>query len=81
MVDMLKSVSVPVLLVHDHDDRTIPFSHAMQLHEASSHHTEIFATSNLGHKRLLTSKDVVDKVINFIRDNTPVSEASQEGAS
>lgn len=81
MVDMLKSVSVPVLLVHDHGDRTIPFSHAIQLHEASGDRAEFFATSNLGHKRLLTNKDVVDKVINFIQNNTPASGVPQEGAA
>lgn len=70
MADMLKSVSAPLLVVHDRDDRSIPFAHALQLREAARGPAELLATSGLGHRRVLRDRDVVSKVVEFI-DGTP----------
>ena len=72
MPDILKSVSAPVLVVHDRDDKVIPFSHALQLHGSAHGPSEVFATSGLGHRRVLGDRDVVRKVVEFIEGSAPV---------
>jgi pimeloyl-ACP methyl ester carboxylesterase len=80
MTDMLKAVSAPLLVVHDHDDRSIPFAQALQLREASRGPAELFATSGLGHRRVLRNRDVVRKVVGFIADWS-TRNAATEGVS
>lgn len=66
MLEILNATSVPLLVVHDRDDSVIPFAHAEQLHGSACGPSELFATSGLGHKRLLGDPGVVDRVVAFI---------------
>lgn len=77
--DMMKSVFAPVLVVHDRDDRVIPFAHALQLHDSSHGPSEVFATSGLGHKRLLRDRGVVRKVVEFIVGSPSAPDPVTEG--
>lgn len=78
MADMLKSVSAPLLVVHDRDDRAIPFAHALQLREAARGPAELLATSGLGHRRVLRDRDVVNKVVEFIDGTSSRLDAETE---
>lgn len=75
--DMLKSMSSPVLVVHDRDDKVIPFAHALQLRDSSGGTSEVLATSGLGHRRLLSDRNVVRKVVEFV-ERSPSAAALPE---
>lgn len=79
MLEILQSVSVTLLLVHDHDDKVIPFEHAARLHDVSRGNSELFSTKGLGHKRLLRDREVVRKVVEFIGPASPTTLTAKEG--
>ncbi|HHE64491.1 MAG TPA: alpha/beta hydrolase [Bacteroidetes bacterium] len=58
---------VPVLIVHDKDDRDAPFHHAETL-AAALPDAEFYVTTGLGHNRILRDNEVIKKVINFITE-------------
>jgi pimeloyl-ACP methyl ester carboxylesterase len=64
--DALQSHSVPTLIVHDTDDEEIPFVHAQRLHAAAPQHTQLVATTGLGHRRILRAPAVVAQVTRFV---------------
>ena len=59
---------IPVLIIHDKDDRDAPYHHAEILKEKLPK-AELFVTQGLGHNRILRNNEVIKKVINFISEN------------
>ena len=59
---------IPVLIIHDKDDRDAPYHHAEILKEKLPK-AELFVTKGLGHNRILRDNEVIKKVINFITEN------------
>jgi predicted alpha/beta hydrolase family esterase len=57
-------VGVPVFVVHDHDDREVPFGHAEALSAAWG--GEVLATDRLGHTRILEAPEVVRAAVGFV---------------
>jgi len=45
----IDEVTAPVVIIHDRDDKTIPFHHGEQLYEAGREPKEMLTTSGLGH--------------------------------
>jgi pimeloyl-ACP methyl ester carboxylesterase len=58
---------VPVLIIHDNDDRDAPIHHAEALIELLPD-AEVFITNELGHNRILRDNEVIKKVISFITE-------------
>lgn len=58
---------VPVLVVHDLDDPSIPFSHAEAIVNASKI-AKAFTTSALGHRHIIAHPPVVTAIVQFISD-------------
>jgi pimeloyl-ACP methyl ester carboxylesterase len=58
-------VAAPTLVVHDMGDRPNPFRHGKALAEAWPN-AELLATTNLGHRRVLTSPAVNSSVVRFL---------------
>lgn len=58
-------ITQPVLVVHDHDDKEIPFSDGLQLSRAlpSAH---LLDTKGLGHRRILRDEKVIESVNEFL---------------
>jgi hypothetical protein len=54
-----------MLIAHDKDDRTIPYSDSKSLSEKTDH-VELHTTEGLGHKRILRDKAVVDVITAYI---------------
>ena len=52
-----------LLIVHDRDDREVPFSHAERL--ASAWPADSVATTGLGHRRVVRDADVIRRVVAF----------------
>jgi pimeloyl-ACP methyl ester carboxylesterase len=60
------SLQKPMLIVHDRDDKEIPFDDASRI-LASWPNSRLLATQGLGHRRVLKSADVVREVVEFVR--------------
>jgi pimeloyl-ACP methyl ester carboxylesterase len=61
---------VPLLVVHDTEDREVPLEQAMQIAEAHTGAVETLVTEGLGHNRVLSEPSVVDRVTRFVA--TPI---------
>ena len=68
-----------LLVVHDRDDREVPFAHGERLAEVWREAT-LHATEGLGHRRVLREPAVLEEVVAFVRHGVapPVSELVRE---
>lgn len=60
-----KQVLIPVLIIHDKQDADVNVSCALNIH----HHlkgSELMLTENLGHRKILGDKKVIEKIINYL---------------
>ncbi|MGL4242293.1 MAG: alpha/beta fold hydrolase, partial [Beijerinckiaceae bacterium] len=67
----LAGMPVPTLVIHDRDDREIPFADAESMAEAGSH-VRLHATEGLGHRRILQSASVARAAAAFLAGKTPL---------
>jgi pimeloyl-ACP methyl ester carboxylesterase len=56
---------VPALIVHDHDDRDVPFSDAERL-AARWPKATLLVTGGLGHRRILRNENVIERAVEFV---------------
>jgi pimeloyl-ACP methyl ester carboxylesterase len=64
-------VSMPVLVVHDTEDREVPYADGPRLAELLG--ARLLTTRGLGHRRILYAPEVVTAVIEFIEEGRRVS--------
>ena len=62
--------SSPLLVIHDRDDREVPFVHGERL-AATWRNAVLHATTGLGHRRILRDDAVIAEVVAFVRDGLP----------
>lgn len=67
-----------LLVVHDEDDREVPLADARTL-TASWPSAQLMVTRGLGHRRVLRDPAIVDKVLDFLGDRSPVALAKTSG--
>lgn len=65
MNHIISRIQRPVLVIHDKRDQEIPYSDALKLTEGLEQAT-LVSTEGLGHRRILRSEQVVNKVIDFL---------------
>ena len=58
--------SVPLLVVHDADDRRVPATEALRLIDAHPGHAELLITQGLGHQRILADDGVLARLTEFV---------------
>jgi pimeloyl-ACP methyl ester carboxylesterase len=63
-------VHAPVLVVHDTDDREVPYEGGRRLAEVFG--ARLLTTNGLGHRRILFAPDVVAAVLEFIEEGRQV---------
>ena len=63
--DLAKTIAAKMLIVHDKDDRTIPYMDSKILSEKTDN-VDLHTTEGLGHKRILRDKAVVDFITSYI---------------
>lgn len=68
----------PLLLVHDREDREVPFAHSLAL-AAAWPQARMKATDGLGHRRLLGDAAVVNDVVGFIGPPSTQDELPTDG--
>jgi pimeloyl-ACP methyl ester carboxylesterase len=62
---MARSLTIPLLLVHDHDDADVSWSESARIAEAWSGAVHV-STSGLGHRRIVRDPDVVTRAVAFV---------------
>ncbi|NQY06124.1 MAG: alpha/beta hydrolase [Flavobacteriaceae bacterium] len=60
-----KDVTIPVLVIHDKDDEEIPFESAVAICKELQNCSTYF-TEDLGHRKILGNKEVIDTTIAFL---------------
>jgi pimeloyl-ACP methyl ester carboxylesterase len=60
-----KEVKIPVLVIHDKEDKDIPVSEAYHLAEHLTD-KEILITNSLGHRKILGDSKVIHKIVEFL---------------
>ncbi len=63
--DLAKAITSKMLIVHDKDDRTIPYMDSKILSEKTDN-VDLHTTKGLGHKLILRDKAVVDFITGYI---------------
>jgi len=58
------TLTVPALIIHDTDDKEVPFYHAEIISKACS--AQLLKTTGLGHRRVLKDKKTIAVIMNFI---------------
>lgn len=67
MQRIISDITAPILLMHDRSDREIPFEHA-ELLQGSAREALLHATDGLGHRRILRSPEVIERIQRFLSD-------------
>ncbi len=57
---------VPLLVVHDRDDREVGAGEALRLHAAHGERSRLLLTSGSGHSRVLAADETLDAVVAFV---------------
>ncbi len=60
-----KEVNIPTLVIHDENDLDVPVSCAENIHQ-NLQNGEIYITQKLGHRKILGTEKVIQKISNFI---------------
>ena len=64
----LEHLEMPLLIVHDKDDKETPFVYSKDLHEIANN-SELLLTSGLGHHRILRDSKTVQRIVQFINQH------------
>ena len=67
-LDLAPSIRRPLLVIHDRDDREIPWREAEALADAWPG-ARMHSTQGLGHRRILLDRDVIDSTTVFLRED------------
>ncbi|MEM0577583.1 alpha/beta hydrolase [Flavobacterium polysaccharolyticum] len=62
-------ITIPILVIHDHNDTEVPVTAGINIHKHCQEGT-LFLTHNLGHRKILGDKEVIDTVVSFIKKDT-----------
>ena len=63
-----EKIEIPVLVIHDNDDPEVPVKAGIHIHEQLKNGI-LFLTDGLGHRKILGSQNVIQKIIEFIQHN------------
>jgi pimeloyl-ACP methyl ester carboxylesterase len=64
----LEHLKMPLLIVHDKDDKETPFAYSKDLHKVATN-SELLLTSGLGHHRILRDSKTVQNIVQFIHQH------------
>jgi len=59
---------LPILLIHDEDDREVPIKHPIAFQKVKPN-AKLIKTNGLGHTRILKNESVIVETLNFINKN------------
>ena len=64
----LEHLEIPLLIVHDKNDKETPFAYSKDLHEIANN-SELLLTSGLGHHRIMRDSKTVQHIVQFINQH------------
>ncbi len=64
----LEHLEMPLLIVHDKDDKETPFTYSKDLHKIAKN-SQLLLTSGLGHHRILRDSKTVQYIVQFINQD------------
>jgi pimeloyl-ACP methyl ester carboxylesterase len=67
-VENAKKITIPTLVLHDTQDVDVDVSSAYRIRQNLAK-GELLVTNGLGHRRIFRDQKVIDKIIDFIKDN------------
>lgn len=65
VADQALKVNVPVLIIHDKNDKDVPFTAAEAISK-SLENNELLITTGLGHRKILGDEKVIEKIVQFV---------------
>lgn len=65
VADQALKVSVPVLIIHDKNDKDVPFTAAEAISK-NLQNNELLITTGLGHRKILGDEKVIEKIVQFV---------------
>ena len=65
VVDNIHKIKVPLLIIHDMDDKVVPIQDGRKIAQ-SWYLAQFIETAGLGHMKVLYAEEVVEKALNFI---------------
>ena len=63
-----KEIKIPTFIIHDTEDTDVPVSCAHNIRH-NLENGELLITNNLGHRKILRDKKVMERISNFIKEN------------
>lgn len=75
---MARAFGVPLLVIHDRDDATVPWTDGAAI-AAAWPSAELVTTTGLGHRDVVRDPGVVDRVVAFIREGREQAVADEAG--
>jgi pimeloyl-ACP methyl ester carboxylesterase len=63
-----KETSIPVLVIHDNDDPEVPVKAGKHIYEHLKN-GKLLLTDGLGHRKILGNPKVMERIIQFIKNN------------
>ena len=61
----IKEIDIPLLIVHDKDDKEAPYECSTTLHDLARN-SQLKLTSGLGHHRILRDPKTVQQIVQFV---------------
>ncbi len=77
---LMDGVLTPLLVIHDRDDREVPYKDGAAIAEAARYGL-LHTTHGLGHRRILRDPSVVLTTVNFVNDRRLSTDTSHVSAS
>jgi pimeloyl-ACP methyl ester carboxylesterase len=74
---LVDGLGAPLLVVHDRDDRTVPWTHGEAIADAATR-GQLLSTTGLGHWDIKTQPDVMRQVLDFVSRSTVWVESDSE---
>jgi len=65
VADQALKVNVPVLIIHDKNDKDVPFTTAEAISK-NLQNNELLITTGLGHRKILGDEKVIEKIVQFV---------------
>lgn len=65
VADQALKVNVPVLIIHDKNDKDVPFTAAEAISK-NLQNNELLITTGLGHRKILGDEKVIEKIVQFV---------------
>lgn len=65
---VMNNIQLPVLWIHDQQDRICPYTDTLSVQKATHPHIRFYITEGLGHNKIYRDQQVIKKVLGFLTE-------------